>query len=83
MFSAFVYIGVLERRLDQRLLGAAAAASQSEKKISVNSTLQNALLEDNHLQAVGEDTAEDSSVKDEVQTRKRADSVTSECSLHI
>ena len=57
MFSAFVYIGVLERRLDQRLLGAAAAASQSKKKISVNSTLQNALLEDNHLQAVGEDTA--------------------------
>ena len=35
------------------------------------------------MQAVGEDTAEDSSVKDEVQTRKRADSVTSECSLHI
>ncbi len=54
----------MERRLDPRLRGAAAAASD-------------------HLQAVGEDTAEGSSVKDEVQPRKRSDSVTSECSLHI
>jgi len=85
VFRVCVYIGVLERRLDPRLRGAAAAAaaSPSTKKIRVNSTLQNALLEDNHWQAVGEDTAEDSSVKDEVQTRKRSDSVTSECSLHI
>ena len=41
VFSASVYIGVLERCLDQRLLGA-AAASQRKKKISGNSTLQNA-----------------------------------------
>jgi len=82
VFLASVYVGVLERRLDQRLLGA-AAASQRKKKVNGNGALQNALLEDDHLQAIGEDTAEDSSAVDEVQTRKRADSVASECSLHI